>query len=94
MRDGIYAVRCPTVKIPHNNLKHSKTRLRTARRRNDYMDFGESIYSMDGDVAPVRELLMLAEKHDAMLIVDEAHGTGVSGASGTWRDRRIQRMTV
>ncbi len=42
----------------------------------------ESVYSMDGDVAPLNELYALAEKYNAILVIDEAHGTGVMGASG------------
>jgi 8-amino-7-oxononanoate synthase len=42
----------------------------------------ESIYSMDGDTAPLKELVQVCEKHGAYLIVDEAHSTGVMGASG------------
>ncbi|MBO1266695.1 8-amino-7-oxononanoate synthase [Arthrobacter cavernae] len=44
----------------------------------------ESIYSVWGDAAPLPGLLALAEEHDAMLLVDEAHSLGVSG-SGTWQ---------
>ena len=42
----------------------------------------DGVFSMDGDLAPVTELLALAEQYDALLIVDDAHGFGVLGESG------------
>ena len=83
MRDGIYAVRSSAVKIPHNNLDAFENALKAPRAAGTTVwILVESVYSMDGDMAPVRELLALAEKYNAMLIVDEAHATGVCGASG------------
>jgi 8-amino-7-oxononanoate synthase len=42
----------------------------------------DSVFSMDGDIAPLPELLALAEAHDAWLVIDDAHGFGVLGQSG------------
>ncbi len=48
----------------------------------------ESIYSMDGDECPLKELTALAERTGAMIILDEAHSTGVMGEQG-WSCRGI-----
>jgi len=42
----------------------------------------DSVFSMDGDVAPLRELCQLAEAYEALVFIDESHATGFIGATG------------
>lgn len=53
-----------------------------AHRRPGVLVITESIFSMDGDAAPLREIVSLKEKYDGWLMVDEAHATGVLGRNG------------
>jgi len=64
----------------HNDIDSLEEKLKTAKGR-IYIAI-ESIYSMDGDEAPLEAIVNLAEKYDAAVIVDEAHATGIFGDKG------------
>ena len=85
VHDGIRLSKAATVFARHNDVQ-SFADLITAWRgeggKGRIWIAVETLYSMDGDTAPLADLAKLAAQHDAMLILDEAHGTGVSGPSG------------
>jgi 8-amino-7-oxononanoate synthase len=82
--DGMRLSRARKVIYPHLNLSALEESLRhdagAPWRR---IIVTESVFSMNGDVAPLKEMAALAEKFGAAMIVDEAHATGVHGEGGT-----------
>ena len=66
---------------PHRNLGYLEDLLKRAQTGRQWI-VTDSVFSMDGDLAPLKELVELKNQYGAYLIVDEAHGTGVFGATG------------
>ncbi len=80
LRDGIGLSRATTHEFRHNDLEQLRQHLEAAPHSGLRLIVTESVFSMDGDCAPLSELLALAEQYDCLLIVDEAHGVGYYGA--------------
>jgi 7-keto-8-aminopelargonate synthetase-like enzyme len=68
--------------FPVKNEQPGTRGTRPSGRRHHVLIVTESIFSMDGDAAPLREIIALKEKHGAWLMVDEAHATGILGQNG------------
>ena len=69
-------------RYPHNDLTKLEALLTSAAPGARKLIVTDAVFSMDGDIAPVPELLALAEKYDALLVLDDAHGFGVLGYRG------------
>jgi 8-amino-7-oxononanoate synthase len=81
--DGIRLAKCRRVIFPHLDLNALEAELRwSVSSSGARFIVVESIFSMDGDRAPLRNLAALAARYEAKLIVDEAHATGACGPRG------------
>jgi 8-amino-7-oxononanoate synthase len=80
--DGCRLSRADVRVYPHNDVDALRTMIGEAASFRRRLIATDGLFSMDGDVAPLTRLAELADKHNAMLLVDEAHATGVFGPHG------------
>ena len=79
--DGARLSRARVLVYPHADVAALEALLAASTSRNKLI-VTDGVFSMNGDIAPLPELLALAERYDAWLIVDDAHGLGVLGENG------------
>ncbi len=85
IRDGMILSSAKSFEFHHNDLNHLETLLQSHSGSGLRIIITESVFSMDGDLAPLQQLLHLAETYDCLLIIDEAHAVGVFGPKGAGR---------
>lgn len=81
--DGLRLCNCRWTRFRHNDMEHLESVLK--KNRKDYRHVyivTESVFSMDGDIAPLRKMVELKRQYDCSLYVDEAHAFGVWGEQG------------
>jgi 5-aminolevulinate synthase len=97
MIDGMRAGKAERKIFRHNDVAHLEELLKqTAPHRPKLIAF-ESVYSMDGDIAPIEKICDLADKYDALTYIDEVHAVGMYGPRGGGicdREQLMSRITI
>ncbi|MBK8032455.1 MAG: glycine C-acetyltransferase [Chloroflexi bacterium] len=80
--DGCRLSRATIVSYEHNNLDDLRRKIAETADYNRRLIVSDGVFSMDGDIAPLPDLLKVAQEHKILLMVDDAHGEGVLGRGG------------
>lgn len=80
--DGVRLCKAQRYRYPNADMAGLEEELKKARKNRFRIVVTDGVFSMDGNVAPVDKIVELAEKYDAMVMVDESHSAGVVGATG------------
>ncbi|MEO0398683.1 MAG: 5-aminolevulinate synthase [Pseudomonadota bacterium] len=97
MIEGIRHSRCAKQVFKHNDPEDLNRRLSAADPTLPKLVAFESVYSMDGDIAPIKEICDVADAHNAMTFLDEVHAVGLYGPRGggvAEREGLMDRLTV
>jgi 5-aminolevulinate synthase len=94
---GIKHSRSDKLIFKHNNLEDLEAKLKEVGPDRPKMIAFESVYSMDGDIAPIKEICDLADKYNALTFIDEVHAVGLYGEHGggvAERDNLMDRLDI
>jgi 5-aminolevulinate synthase len=97
MIEGIRHSRAECLKFKHNDPEDLERLLAGIEPGRPKLVAFESVYSMDGDIAPIKEIIEVCEKHGAMTYIDEVHAVGMYGPRGggvAEREGLMDRLTV
>jgi glycine C-acetyltransferase len=74
--------KCQSAVYKHSDMKDLETKLAAAKGARRRLVFTDGVFSMEGDVARLADIVEIARRHDAMVAVDDSHASGVLGATG------------
>jgi glycine C-acetyltransferase len=80
--DGMRLSKAMRDTYKHADMKHLEQKLEEHQDRRTRVIVTDGVFSMDGDIAPLDEIVALAERYDAMVFVDDSHASGFIGATG------------
>jgi glycine C-acetyltransferase len=80
--DGVRLCKAKRFRFKHNDMADLQAKLEEAKGCRFKMIFTDSVFSMDGDLAKLPEICELADRHDALVGIDDCHATGHLGANG------------
>lgn len=87
--DGMLLSKAKVHRFKHNNPEHLESLIKAGSSDGRKLVVTESVFSMDGDIAPLEDVSSIADTYDAMVLVDEAHATGVFGQGGSGLVRKL-----
>ncbi len=80
--DGVRLCKAQRYRYENANMESLETQLKLAQAQRHRLIVTDGVFSMDGNVAPMDKIYALAEKYDAMIMIDECHSAGVVGKTG------------
>ena len=80
--DGIRLCKAQRYRFAHSNMKELEQALQDSQSAKIRLIVTDGVFSMDGDIAQLSQICTLADKYDALVMVDDSHGTGILGKTG------------
>ncbi|NWW45667.1 KBL protein, partial [Pedionomus torquatus] len=90
--DGIRLCKANKYRYKHMDMQDLEAKLQDAQKHRLRLVATDGAFSMDGDIAPLREICQLAEKYNALVFIDECHATGFLGPNGRGTDELLGVM--